>query len=374
MNRKQFLLILSALAIIGGAGLVLLNHHRESWSVREAKMGDKVLPDFNLNQVATIHVKGSSDVHIVRASGSWRVREREEFPANYQQIKDCLIRMRELKVVQSEPVGPAQLPRVELEEPGKGPNSGTLIEFMDGNGKVLNSLCVGKRHVRPQDPSVPPGLHGIYDGRYVMLPKEPGNVLLISDELANVSSEPGAWLSRDFIKVEHIQSVSFSSGNAASSWRLTREKEEDPWSLADLEPAKGEALDAGVAAQIGELVPFLAFLDVVPKATGSGKAPEEQAMLTVQTFDHLSYIVRIGPKRLDGNYLVDVSVKADQETPDNREKFAKESRLTAAPADYVIEARIIEALIRDRPQLLEKKSVASEHSPINNPSPLTITQ
>ena len=116
--------------------------------------------------------------------------------------------MADLKVVQSEEVGPSQLARVELDEPGKDVGGSTLIEFIGAKGQLLNSLCVGKRHLRPEDPSVPPGLHGLYDGRYVLLPKDPGNVLLISDELAGVNAEPETWLDHEFFKFDHIQSVS----------------------------------------------------------------------------------------------------------------------------------------------------------------------
>ncbi|HZQ48409.1 MAG TPA: hypothetical protein VFC07_15435, partial [Verrucomicrobiae bacterium] len=137
MNRKQLILLLAALAIVGGAGLVLLNKKKESWSVPEARMGDKVLPNFRYNDVAAIHIKGASDVNVVRANDVWRVRERSDYPANFHQISDVLIKMRELKVVQSETVDPSELSRVELDEPGKGPGSGTLVEFKDVQGKVI---------------------------------------------------------------------------------------------------------------------------------------------------------------------------------------------------------------------------------------------
>ena len=42
MNRKQFALILFALIIVGAAGLILINRNRQSWNVREARVGDKV--------------------------------------------------------------------------------------------------------------------------------------------------------------------------------------------------------------------------------------------------------------------------------------------------------------------------------------------
>src|SRR5215831_9663475 len=144
MKRKEFALILFALVIVGIAGLVLFNRHRESWNVREAKAGDKLLGNFPYNAVASIHVKGATaEFNVARKDGIWRVPDRADYPANYQIIKDLLIRIRDIKILQADTLGPSQLPRVELADPGKGQGSGTLVEFKDEKGQLINSLIVG---------------------------------------------------------------------------------------------------------------------------------------------------------------------------------------------------------------------------------------
>jgi LPXTG-motif cell wall-anchored protein len=42
MNRKQLILLLVALAVIGGAGLVLLKRNQKSWTESEAQIGQKL--------------------------------------------------------------------------------------------------------------------------------------------------------------------------------------------------------------------------------------------------------------------------------------------------------------------------------------------
>src|SRR5436190_4601641 len=119
MNRNQFAFLLLALAVVGSAGLLLLKRNHQAWSAREAKAGDKVFPSFRFNDVAVIHVKSSAaDFNVERKDGVWRVREDGDYPANYSQIKDLLLRMRDIKVVQSDTIGPSQLSRVGLEPPG----------------------------------------------------------------------------------------------------------------------------------------------------------------------------------------------------------------------------------------------------------------
>src|SRR5258708_452733 len=84
------------------------------------------------------------------------------------------------------------------------------------------SRAVGKSGLRPQTASDALNRHGLFDCCYVLLPSDHENVLLISDELASVVPEAGAWLSNDFFKVENVRSISVSS-NDAKSWTLARE-------------------------------------------------------------------------------------------------------------------------------------------------------
>src|SRR5258705_10076786 len=102
MNRKQFVILLVALAVIGSAGWVVLNRHKQSWTVREAKVGEKLLPNFPLNDVAALHIKARIDLNIENKDGVWRVRERANYAADYEHIKNLLVRIKDIKVVQSE--------------------------------------------------------------------------------------------------------------------------------------------------------------------------------------------------------------------------------------------------------------------------------
>lgn len=384
MNRKQFIFVLLALFIIGGAGLVLLNQNKQSWAVHEAKVGDKLLPDLRPNEVAAIHIKGASDLHIVQTNGLWQVRERGDYPANYQQVRGLLLKIRDVKVAQSEQIGPSQLARVDLEP--EGPHQGTLLEFIDRQGKVLDAVHVGKMHLRHRDESGPFGLRGLFDGRYVVLPGKPENVLLISDDLPSVTPEPSLWLSKEFFKFENVKFISLFSTNAANSWELVRETESWPWSL--VAPRPGEELDTKIASEIVEMLHFLTFVDILPTPL---RAPSETGMdkpilLTILTFDRFAYTLKIGvppQRKQDAIYYLSVAVSANlsserppgagPETADEqkkldeefqnktrklREKLARESQL--AHRVFTIESQLIEPLMRERARLLETKTLVSE--------------
>jgi hypothetical protein len=353
MNRKQLIFLLAVMAILGGAGLVLLNQKKESWAAGEAKMGDKVLPNFPFNDVAAIYIKGETELHVTRTNGLWRVAERDDYPANFHQISDLLIKIRDLKVVQSELIGPSQRGRVDLNEPRSGPDGGTLIEFKDEHGKTLASLLAGKKHARQQNEAAPLGDHGAYDGRYILLPNDPKNVLLISDDLASVTPHPEQWISRDFFKPERIKSIALASTNADSSWKFGRETETSLWSLADAKP--GETLNTNYPTPFARMLGYASFADVMPKSAAIAAGLDQPLTLTVETFDHFIYTLKISAKGPDDERFMTVTVTAHilagqsaDETKKLQEKLSKEQAL--APWVYVVNSWI-EPLLQNRARL-----------------------
>ncbi|HEX3625549.1 MAG TPA: DUF4340 domain-containing protein [Verrucomicrobiae bacterium] len=332
MNRKQFVMVLVALAIVVGAGLVLAHRNRQVWTVHEARAGDKVLPEFQINDVAVIHIRGEGeDFNVVHTNDLWRVRERDDYPAEFALIRDFLFKVRDLKVVQSDLIGPSELARLDLDPPGTGTNSATLLEFKNQSGKILASLLIGKRHLRPQNPLEPPGLHGLFDGRYVLLSGDPDNALLVSDDLAAASPDPGNWLSQDFFKAENIKYLSLNSPKAGESWEISRADESSPWTLSNAKP--GESLNGKVISDITEILAFPTFDDVARKTPElmAGHGLDKPIVITAMT-DHFAYTLKVGPMEANGDYPITVNVQGNiPDTDPNaaalRAKLAKEQAL-----------------------------------------------
>jgi hypothetical protein len=387
MNRKQLLTLLVVLAVIGGASLLLLKHREQSWNTADSQIGQKLLANFQMNDVAGIHIQGESALDLDKRDGRWIVKERANYPANFSQISELLIKIGDLKVEQSEPIGASQLGRMHLEEPGKGPDSGTLLEFKDSSGKALQSILLGKKHTQKSEQPSPMafGDDGFADGRYVMLHSDPGDVLTISDPLNSVDPKPAQWLDKDFFKVEKPKKISFVSTNAAESWTLSRETENSPWALAG--PKAGEVLDSNKVTSLASTLSYPSFVDVAPDQSPSKTGMEKPLVLTIETFDGFTYTLKIGDKTPENNYDLRVEVAAvvpaertagKDEKPDDKKKLDKEFlEKTKQLADklkqeksldnwtYVVNSWLIDPLIRDRSQLLvekkeEKKEAANE--------------
>jgi hypothetical protein len=377
MNRKQLILLLAALAIIGGACLVLLQNNQKSWTESEAQIGGKLFQDYKLNDIAAIDIKGDTDLTLERKDTGWCVRQRGDYPANMTQIKELLIKMSDLKVIQSDPIGASQLARMHLAEPGKGPDSAVLLEFKDAQGKPMESLLLGKKHTQKSDrPSpMPYGDEGFADGRYVMLGSDKKTVLTISDALNTVDPKAADWLDKDFFKVEKPQTVSFTSTNEADSWKVSRASESAPWVLA--EPKAGEVLDTNKASSLSSALNFPSFVDVATDAAPDKTGLDKPLIVTIETFDHFTYTLKIGHKTPENDYNLNVAVTADipaarvpgkdekadektkldkafqEKTKQQQDKFQKEKSL--AKWTYLVNNWLVDPFIRNRSQLMVDK-------------------
>ena len=397
MNRKQLILLLLALAVIGGAGLALIKRNQNSWTESEQQIGQKLLKNYQYNDVAVIHIKGETDLTLERKDDGWHVQQRGGYPANVTQIRELLIKMGDLKVIQSDPIGASQLARMHLAEPGKGPDSAVLLEFKDAKGKLLQSLLLGKKHMReePEGRSrMPFGEEGFPDGRYVMLGGDPKTVMTISDALSTVDPKPAEWLDKDFFKVEKPATVSFVSTNATNSWKLSRATESAPWVLADLKP--GEALDSNKVSSLSSSLNFPSFVDVAADPAPDKTGLDKPLTVTIETFDHFTYTFKIGHKTPENNYDFNVAVAADipsarppgkdekaedktkldkefqEKSKTMQEKLKKESSLVKWT--YLVNTWLVDPFIRDRAQLMvdkqaEKKDGAAAPNATPAPEP-----
>ena len=385
MNRNQLILLLVALAVIGGAGLFLLQRHQESWTESEAQIGHKLFKDYKLNDIAAIEIKGETNLTLERKDTGWCVPQRGNYPANLTQIKELLLKMGDLKVVQSDSIGPSQLTRMHLGEPGKGPDSAVLLEFKDAQGKTLQSLLLGKKHTHASDrPSpMPFGEDGYADGRYVMLGSDTKTVLTISDALNTIDPKAADWVDKDFFKVEKPETISFVSTNATNSWKVSRESQTASWTLA--EAKTGEVLDSNKVSSLTSALNFPSFVDVVVDAAPDKAGLDKPLTVTIETVVHFTYTLKIGHKTPENDYDLNVAVTADiparapgkEEKADEKAKLDKEfqektkqlqdklqKEKSLSRWTYLVNNWLVDPFIRDRSQLMvdkqtEKKEAAA---------------
>ena len=130
MNRRQFFIVLAALAVLAALGAAVVLSERSAWTSADSRAGQKAIAGLRLSEVAEIAIRDSSGgLHLDRGESGWSVRERAGFAADTDRIAGLLVKLAELKVVQSEPLPEGQRARLELLEPkDRAQGAGTAID------------------------------------------------------------------------------------------------------------------------------------------------------------------------------------------------------------------------------------------------------
>lgn len=373
MTRKQFLILLIAVVVLGGAGLALIWRDADDYRASGARIGAKLLPNLKIADVAEVRLQdGKSQATLTRKEKHWVVQERGGYPASFQEISDLMIKLVELKVTQSEQVGESLWPRLDLAEPGAAKDGvGTLIEFKDGAGKPLTRLVLGKK-VLKKDPlnPLPAAKDGVPAGRYVRVAGGKDTVIVVSDPLNSAEARPGRWLSKEFFKIERIRTLAVGPEGAAPGWKIARSEEWGQWKFVT-----GGDLNPSAAVTAVNKLGSLSFDDVV--ADVKGQATDKPVVAVAETFDNLVYTMRMAKKTGAADYLVNITVTGEppkqraaekgekkEETARRDKEFAEsrkrlEGRIALEKVlgqwTYVISGRELEPLLMSRADMLPPK-------------------
>jgi hypothetical protein len=377
MNRNQFSLLLFLVVVLGMAGLMVYNKQNDVGKSGSTELGKKLLPSLPVNDIAHIALKqGTNQLDLAKKDGTWRVRERNDYLANYSQISDFLIKAADLKVVQSEKVGPSQLGRLELIA-GQGTNAALEVAFKDQNDKQIQALLLGKKHMQKSKTPSPYGDlgdNGWPDGRYVQVAGNSGTVAVISDALSNIEPKPDQWLNKDFFKVEKVRSVAVEFPQPTNSWKLSRETESGDWKLANATPT--EQLDSTKTSSVSNPLSSPSFSDVDTTSKPEQLGLDKPTIVTLDTFDNFTYTLKVGQKTNE-NYPLLVAVSAQlpkERTPGKDEKAEDKDKLDKQFKEqqkkledklaqerafqnwtYLVSSWTLDPLLKNRSQLLVEK-------------------
>lgn len=374
MNRKQLLVLIAALVVIGGAGLAVFQKQRASWSRQSSLAGANVLKPFPVNAAAAlVFTSGTSKLHVKLTDGTWKVEERD-YPANFELVSTAIRQLANLKAVQDVNIGPSQLGRLELLEPKDGTTEKTGIkaEVLDASGKTLAAILLGKNHLK-ETPGFPGD--GFPSGRYVMPLDGSGRVALVSETLNDLHTDAQGWIDKSFAQVQRVKSVKLSGTTPAQQWTVSRTDENAEWTLEDLKP--DEKVDQGKLPAFAGSLASPMVTDVLPADTKPENVGlDKPSIFEITTFDGFKYTFRIGALK-DEKWPVQLEVSADlaaQRTPGENEseedkkrldeEFAKKKEELQAKLDKEskLSARIFElprysfdSLLKDRSTMLADK-------------------
>ena len=342
------LLVLTVLLIVLGGGALLYQRQQAAERPRNAAvLGKPVLKDLRAADVAALQiVEPKSTLTIERKDDGWVIRERDGFAADVAKVREFVIKMIELKVGQSVPLGEKDRARLNLD------GSGTQVTLAAQDGKPLGKLVVGKKYFKREveNPEKSPA-----DGRFVALPGEAGTAYIVSDPLVQASSKSADWIDRSSFQVEKVKTleVRMADGNG---WKIERSGDNADWKLAGAKP--GEKLDIGKANAASYSLSLLELADVAAKDV-KDTGLDKPTLIDATTLDGLSYEIRIGKAEGDDYYVTFSSSgtvqgnESDERIKKLKARLPREKRLS----DYLllVPKAKLEDTLKPRADLLEKK-------------------
>lgn len=314
MKAKTVLILLVAAGVL--AALSFLRDGGEKRS-GEVQMGDQLFADLPVNAVVSVTIADAeSMVTLVKGDTFWQVQERSGYPADFDELRDLVVKLSRLKIGRSFSASPESLARLSLLAPSASEPSarGKQITLKDQSGEVLADVILGQSR---ETGSAGGG------GQYLKMAAL-DTVFLVDGSFQFLKTEPAEWLEKEIldIKAVDVKSVTcFGENEGTPLYTLSRPGEGDPAVLTPVPP--GRTADQAKIDQVFDALAPLSIDDV--QAGGNGKptgAAAGTTRLIYQLYDGRQVII---VPEYDGKEKHSLRVSAAASTPE--------------PAASVVEAR-----------------------------------
>ncbi|HXC28870.1 MAG TPA: DUF4340 domain-containing protein [Stellaceae bacterium] len=293
-RRSLYLLLAAALALAVFAAGEVWRGDRE---VSAPPPGERALPGL-ADKLATLDFmrlrRGDVTVNFRQSEHGWVVVEKGGYPADQTRLRQLLLQLAELQLVEPKTDRPELLSRLDLDDPANG--NSTLVTIGDRNGTAAGQIIIGR--ARPSD--IEGGQAGVYvrkpDSEQAWLAR--GSFELGGDALS--------WLDRRILDIApgRVASVvlTMPDGNSVT---LARGSADLPLAIdglpADAKPKPDEALAAPAGA--------LEALDLADVKPASEQPLSETGVTTAAftTFDGLVVGLRLSSPEKEDWLAIDVT-------------------------------------------------------------------
>ena len=279
-KRGLILLAAATLALVVLAVVAIATGDR---GVSRASPGERALPALaaRLDDVGSVGIKRNAlSLTFVRDGDNWLVAEKGSYPAAAGKVRQIVLAMADLLLVEPKTQQAEFYPRLEVGDPGNGKS--TLVTLKDKSGTTLGELILGKRRYDRLGTGT--------DGVYV---RKPGDTQAwLARGSLEFSDQLSSWLDRRVLDIpeKRIAKVTLTQPDG-TKLVITRAKPEDKFTV------EGAPADAKFKSETATSEPAMALesldLDDV-KPTAELSVPDKDVVSgSFTTFDGLTVDVRL---------------------------------------------------------------------------------
>jgi hypothetical protein len=276
MKGKTFLILLVAAGLLVGLWFLRSADEKDTGMV---KMGEKLFADLPVNAVASMTIADAENkVTLVKGDKVWQVKDRDGYPANFDEIRDTVVKLSRLKVGRSFSASPESLTRLSLLAPSASDTSGVgkQVTLKDGSGQLITDIILGQNRETGSGGS---------GGQYLKK-TDSETVFLVDGSFRFLKTDPAQWLNKEILDVsaEEVASVVCYAGDSKKPvYTLSRSKKGEAAQMTPVPP--GRTVDAAKVDQVFDALAPLTLDDVRAGDATPAKVESDDIRLVYQLYD-----------------------------------------------------------------------------------------
>jgi hypothetical protein len=280
MQNRSFLFLLGATVIVVIAAIVALAAGDRATSSVPA--GERALPGLaaKLGELAWVRLShGATKIDFAAIGGRWAVVEKGNYPAAPGKLRQLLLGLADLTLIEPKTERPELFARLDLDDPANGKS--TEIRLNDRTGQTIAELIIGRRRA-----------DRLGTGSDAVYVRKPGtDRAWLARGSLDVSGEIVDWLDRRILDLPAARIASIKLTGDGLTLVLSRSEPGDRFAVAGAPPDtkfKGPAV-------LAEPTVALAALDLadVKPAAEQPVADSGVAAASFTTFDGLAIDLRL---------------------------------------------------------------------------------
>ena len=263
MQRRTLLLLGGGAIVTVGAALLLTPQAlQEEVAPPAASLAFPGLAP-RLAEAQRIEIrKHDATLTLLRQGEAWVLPEKGNYPVRPERVRELLVGLTELRLVESRTADPGQHDRLGVDDPAHPGSTALLLRVLAAEDRPIAELVIGRRRVRTQG-NVP-------ESAYVRRPGE--SQAWLAEGRLPADADAQLWLDRDVANLAADRIRRVLVRRAGEPELLLVRGEEAEAKLRLEQPADPRPLDEVSLDEVARGFEFLTFLDVRPVAGMPGTA------------------------------------------------------------------------------------------------------